>query len=293
MFRSFEDIFSDVPDKQRQEFVYFRQTHPPKYARVGDTNWRYLDSSNGDETLLLLVGGLRVADAAWKSMPMLEGDYRVITPTYPPEATMSALADGLAGMLDAINIDKVHVLAGSFGGMLAQVFVRRHPDRVNKLILSTTAVLDENSTERYQQALAMMQPLSDDEVATTAQQMMFDIIAPPEDMHAFYRAYLDELYTERLTKEDLISTYQCLIDFAENITFSASDLDGWEGNVLILESDDDATFDEDMRARVRGLYPHAETYTFEDAGHSPGTTQRDLYFSVVKNFLKKPTHAEV
>ncbi|MEQ8674152.1 MAG: alpha/beta hydrolase [Aggregatilineales bacterium] len=285
VLRSFDSIYEDVPTEQRKNFVYFRQTHPPKYAHIDGINWAYIDNVRGDEPVLLLVGGLRVADAAWQSIPMLDDVFRVVTPTYPALNTMNELADGLAGMLDALELEQAYVLAGSFGGMLAQVFVRRHPDRVKKLVLSTTAVLDEDSQTRYQQALTMMQALSDEEMAQTAQSMMFDTMAPPAEMHAFYRAYLDELYTERLTRDELISTYHCLLDFAEN-----HDLQPLEkSDILILESDNDATFDEATRARVRALYPHAQHFVFKGAGHSPGTSQRELYFKVVKHFFKHGT----
>lgn len=281
--RSFDTIYANVPEKQRKNFVYFRQTHPPKYTHIDDTNWEYIDNLRGEDTILLLVGGLRVADAAWQSIPMLDEEFRVVTPTYPAIPTMNALADGLADLLDALDITKAHVLAGSFGGMLAQVFVRRHPDRVKKLVLSTTAVLDADSKARYEQVLGMMQAMSDEDMAQAAQTMMFDTMAPPPEMHDFYRAYLDELYTERLTRDELISTYQCLLDYAQNHALEPLE----KSDILILESDNDATFDEATRARVRALYPNAEHYVFKGAGHSPGTTQRDLYFRVVKDFFKQ------
>ena len=283
---SFGTLYADVPVDQRDIFLTFRNTHPLKTITVNGVEWSYMDSGEGEQVVLLLVGGLRKADAAWKSVPMLEDEFRVITPSYPPVNTMTELADGLAGILDVENIGSSFVLAGSFGGMLAQIYVRRHMAKVSKLILSTTAVFDEKNIERYQQALDMIEPLPQDQVSQLSKEMMFNIIAPPEDLHDFYRAYLNELYTYRIDKAELISTYKCLLDFAQNANFSANDLNNWDGDLLILESDDDATFDEDTRSAVRAVYPHAQTHTFYGAGHSPGTTQRELYYKVVKDFLR-------
>jgi len=282
---SFSTLYADVPDNQRETFLNFRKTHPLKTTVINGVDWSYMDSGTGEQVILLLVGGLRKADAAWKSIPLLEAEFRVITPSYPSVSTMAELADGLAGILEAENIDTSFVLAGSFGGMLAQVYARRHMAKISKLILSTTAVFDEKNIEQYQQALAMIDPLPQEQVSQLAKEMMFTIIAPPQDLHDFYRAYLNELYTYRVDKAELISTYQCLLDFAQNTSFSADDLRGWEGELLILESDDDATFDENTRSAVRAVYPQAQTYIFHGAGHSPGTTQRDLYYKVVKEFL--------
>ncbi len=279
-----DHYYTDVP--QYAAFQQFRADHPVSTAEIEGRTWEYIASGTGGQVILLLVGGLRVADAAWRSIPMLEDEFRVITPTYPAAVTMAALADGLAGVLRAEGVMQVHVLAGSFGGMLAQVFIRRHPQHVSKLILSTTAVLDDDSVARYKQGLEMFSPLPEGQVKDFAKTMMFDIIAPPEDMHLFYRAYLEELYSDRLSKDDILSTYHALIDFAENYTLTANDLKGWGGEILILESDDDATFDEKTRAAVRAVYPQARHHVFHGAGHSPGTTQRDLYFQVVKDFLR-------
>jgi pimeloyl-ACP methyl ester carboxylesterase len=247
--------------------------------------WEYLDSGQGDAAVLLLVGGLRVADAAYRNIPELNAAFRVIAPAYPALNDIDVVADGLAAVLDDAGLDRVHVLAGSFGGMIAQVFVRRHPQRVARLVLSTTTTPDPAAADRYRQALGFVQALPDDQWPLVARTQMFEIIAPPEEQHAFYRAYLDELYTQRLSKADLLSTYHCLIDFNANRTFTPDDLKDWSGSVLVLESDDDATFDEAARARVHALYPNARTHTFHGAGHSPGTTQRELYFKVVREYL--------
>lgn len=277
---TFDELYADVPADQREKLRRFRATYPLRTYE----GWEYIDTGAGDEVLLLLVGGLRMADAAHGNIPLLTDTFRVIAPSYPALSTMAALSDGIADILRHEGIGKVHVLAGSFGGMLAQVFVRRHRALVDKLVLSTTAVLDDETAERYRQALQMMQPMDAEQVAELAQQMMFQIIAPPADQHAFYRAYLKELYTQRVDKAALISTYEALLDFAENITLRPDD---WDGETLVLESDDDATFNEATRARVRALYPQAESYVFHNAGHSPASTQRDLYFEVVKGFLSR------
>lgn len=287
--RSFDTIYADVPAEQRAELADFRAAHPPHHTEIDGIRWEYLRGGAGEETVLLLVGGLKVADAAYRSMPMLEDSFNVITPSYPAISTITGLADGLVGVLDAAGLERVHVLAGSFGGMLAQVFVRRHPERVARLVLSTTAVFDAERAERYRTLLNMVEPTDEATVLSMAKEQMLATIAPPEHLHAFQRAYLDELYGQRLGKHDIVTTYQALLDFAENVPLNASDLDGWDGTMLVLESDDDATFDADTRAAVRALYPQAQTYTFHGAGHSPGSTQRELYFSVVKGFLHSGT----
>lgn len=53
---------------------------------------------------------------------------------------LSDMADDVAGLLDALGIDQAHIVGSSMGGMIAQTFAFRHPDRIRTLtsIMSTT-----------------------------------------------------------------------------------------------------------------------------------------------------------
>jgi pimeloyl-ACP methyl ester carboxylesterase len=163
--------------------------------------------------------------------------------------------------------------------------VRRHPRLVSKLILSTTTAPNPELIKRYQQELAMIQDVPDDIVREGAKIRFYDIVNPPEDEAKFWKAYLDELFSVRLDKKDILSTYACLLDYVTNYHFEPQDLDNWHGEILILDSDDDNVFDSSSRQTVNDLYPQAHTHTFSNAGHSPASTQRDLYFEIVRKFL--------
>jgi pimeloyl-ACP methyl ester carboxylesterase len=57
-----------------------------------------------------------------------------------PAYTLDDMADDGIRLLDALGIDKAHVVGASMGGMIGQVMAVRHPDRVLSLtsIMSTT-----------------------------------------------------------------------------------------------------------------------------------------------------------
>ncbi|MBO0713750.1 MAG: alpha/beta fold hydrolase [Acidimicrobiales bacterium] len=58
--------------------------------------------------------------------------------------TVEDMADDAAGLLEALDIERAHVVGASMGGMIAQALAIRHPDRVASLcsIMSTTGAPD-------------------------------------------------------------------------------------------------------------------------------------------------------
>ncbi len=52
--------------------------------------------------------------------------------------TIADMADDTAGLMDGLGIKRAHLLGISMGGMIAQEFALRYPDRLNKLTLTGT-----------------------------------------------------------------------------------------------------------------------------------------------------------
>lgn len=281
---TFDELYQNVPEHQKNALRAFRETHRQKSLDVDGISWTYYVVGDGKQTILWLVGGLKKADAAYQSIPLLADDYHIIAPDYPAVSTMDALADGLAAILENEQIERVYVLAGSFGGMLAQVFLREYPNKVPKIVLSTSTAPDKSHVERYEQLLGMARAAPDNLLKETAQTQMFSTIAPSDRDAAFYRAYLKELYEQRLNKADIVSIYEAIIDYMQR-DFAEHDLADWSGDMLIIGSDDDATFGNQAQQTLIALYPQARIHIFEGAGHSPGSTRRDEFFALVRTFF--------
>lgn len=117
-----------------------RRAHPYKEIQVEGLRWRYVVGGQGERTLLLLPGCTLVPDTYFILLEALEHDYRVIVPAYAAVQTMAELVTGAAAILDAEGVERVDVMGSSFGGYVAQCFVRAHAARVDRLILAETAV---------------------------------------------------------------------------------------------------------------------------------------------------------
>src|SRR5690348_15914052 len=102
----------------------------------------------GDGPPLLLVMGLWGEIAAWDPLIDHLAGFRTIAfdapgiggtdlPSFPH--SLPALARFAAGVLDAVGIGRAHVLGVSFGGLVAQQLAVLAPDRVDRLVLVSTA----------------------------------------------------------------------------------------------------------------------------------------------------------
>jgi len=70
-------------------------------------------------------------------MPDNRGMGRSVTKR--PPRTLSDLAVDLLELLDALQLERCHVLGISLGGMIAQYLAVQHPSRIDKLVLVSTA----------------------------------------------------------------------------------------------------------------------------------------------------------
>ncbi len=109
----------------------------------------YYEQSGSGEPLLVLGGSgadLRkkpnIMDSPLSShFQVTTYDQRGLGQSEKPDDgyTMAAYADDAAALMDALNIDRAHVLGISFGGMVAQNMAARHGDRIKSLAMFCTA----------------------------------------------------------------------------------------------------------------------------------------------------------
>ncbi|MDO9450460.1 MAG: alpha/beta hydrolase [Rugosibacter sp.] len=111
----------------------------------------YHDQGSGEPVLMIHGSGPGVtAFANWRlSMPVLSKNFRVIAPdmvgfgyTERPvgvEYSMQNWVSHALGLLDALKIERAHIVGNSFGGGLALALAIRAPERVNRLVLMGAA----------------------------------------------------------------------------------------------------------------------------------------------------------
>ena len=106
---------------------------------VGEVELAYRIDGAGEETLVL-VNGLADTKETWElQLGAFAERYRVVSydnrgvgessaPAGP--YTTAAMAGDLTGLVDALGLERFHLLGVSMGGMIAQEYAIAHPDRL-------------------------------------------------------------------------------------------------------------------------------------------------------------------
>jgi len=288
--KSFDEIYRNVPPELVTRLEGFRASHPYKQLSSAVANWEYISCGQGDETILILPGALSTGESAFPLITALENDYHIIAPSYPLSLTMKELCAGIAQILKAENVESAHVFGGSYGGLVAQYFVRQYPGRALSLLLSHTFAFNPKYTKAFWIAGKVF-PVVPQSLIVRLLKLRLDKLllsrlrAVNHPEAELWRAYLDEAMITGHLKEVSIHQNNCLLDLAKQPRLAANDLNEWSGRILIIESEDDPAIRASERAVLKGLYPQAEVKTFLDAGHASSILKRSEVVSTLKGFL--------
>jgi len=270
---------------ERERLLRFRATHPVKRVTIAGAGWEYIACGRGAGTLLILPGLLGIGEMSFHHILAFESEYRVIAPTYPfAVTTMAQLMEGIVGILDVEHVDRAHVLGGSYGGMVAQCFVRRYPNKVDNLILSHTGGPKPERTKKNQRFIAVLRFLPMGMLRAMLRLATRKSLEDAPEQRAFWETYSEEMIA-RLAKADLIARYQIAVDFDATSRFTPNDLTDWSGRILILEGDNDPVAEAPAREALKAFHPQAQVHTFRGTGHVASIAQLGEYVSVIKRFL--------
>jgi len=116
-------------------------TFPQKRMRIGDIHLNVVDVGEGEP--VLLVHGFPDSHAVWREQipALVDAGYRVIAPDLRgfgasdmpgtvADYHLTTLVGDLLGLLDALHIDRVRLVAHDWGAVIAWRLVIDHPDRV-------------------------------------------------------------------------------------------------------------------------------------------------------------------
>ncbi len=239
----------------------------------------------GQGAPLLLVHGFPLDHTTWEPpLPYLEDHFDVILPDLrgfgqsdaPDGAyTVSQMADDLAALLDALNIQQTYIAGHSMGGYIVLAFARAHPQRILGLgLVSSQAAADspERKAGRYATA------------EQVAAQGVSAVLGMSEKLSADLRHA--PFFRELIQRQRPAGVMGALKAMAERPDF-VSQLASFTFPVALVHGLADALIPPERSREMAALIPQAKRVELPGVGHSPALEAPVETAEALKGLLKQ------
>jgi pimeloyl-ACP methyl ester carboxylesterase len=238
---------------------------------INDINIAYERREVG--TPLVLIHGFPLDHTTWDGMiSHLEGQADVILPdlrglgqsdiTRPgaPQGayTVADMAADIAGLLDALQIEKAVIVGHSMGGYVALAFARAYPQRLAGLGLVSTQVLADND-ERKAGRYATAEQVAAQGVGVVADGMAPKLSANPDLVPAIRELIL------RQPAAGVIGALKAMAERPDSTELLAA----LKVPVAIVVGQADALIPADRSREMKAILPQAVLIELPGVGHSP------------------------
>lgn len=262
------------------------------------TNYHEQGTGKGSPVLLVHGSGPGVTGwANWRlTIPALATQFRVLAPdmvgfgyTQRPvgvQYNMETWVSHILGFMDAMDIEKAHLVGNSFGGGLALALAIRAPQRVDRLVLMGSAGISFPLTEGldrvwgYQPSLEAMRGLLDvfafnrhlltDELA----RMRYEASIRPD----FQEAFSTMFPAPRQRGVDSLASPESAIQSLSQQTLIVH---GREDNVIPLA----------CSYRLMELIPRAQLHVFGECGHWTQIEHAARFNRLIADFFQEEISA--
>ena len=287
----------------KKEFEEYNKLAPVKTVRLngGDFAYRYYKNPNPkvNVTLLVLAGGTGLAEGMFAMAKSFMDKYSLISFNYPMAfQNNEATADAIYELIKYLKAENVYLWGQSYGGLLAQIIAKRHPDAVKGLILTSTASFSNDI--RYEGMRCLSEMISEEkEKKRQRQYKRFPMFLLPAIMGLAFKKHLkNEPEIQKAVKElmnqikgSMTNAYfvhmdTLLGDLRNHFgTHHKEDFAFLKGRVLIIEPEDDKTFTEDIKDALVNIMTEPKVVRDMQGGHLAIMLSTDETLQIIDEFF--------
>ncbi|SEI62002.1 2-hydroxy-6-ketonona-2,4-dienedioate hydrolase [Azotobacter beijerinckii] len=263
-----------------------------------DLQLHYNDCGAGAETVVMLHGSGPGA-SGWANFnrnlePLVAAGYRVILMDCPgwsksdpivcsgSRSDLNALA--LKGLLDAIDIDRAHLVGNSMGGHSAVAFALANPQRVGKLVLMGGGTGGASPfAPMPTEGIKLLQGLYREPTIDNLKKMMSVFVYDTSEL-------TEELFQTRL--DNMLSRRDHLENFVASLAANPKQFPDFgprlgeiKAQTLIVWGSNDRFVPMDTGLRLLAGLPNAELHVFNRCGHWAQWEHADTFNRMVMDFL--------
>ncbi len=254
----------------------------------------------GERDTVVLLNGLAMHTRAWYGfLDELRPEFDVVLYDYLGQGESSCpdepyripdFCHHLAGILDHLAIERVHVMGISYGGFVGLDFARLYQERLDTLTLSGILLSHERQFEMYQE-LSLRFYRSGPEAFELYTHYLYEKIFGEEFLRAvspetlesmrrrFHQRYKDRVWClRRLTEAQ--------DPFFEGLEERLPEYRAVTAPVLLVSGSQDRALPLWQQRKLLGVFPDIRGVEIEGAGHVVYLEKKDEFFPLLRAFLR-------
>jgi pimeloyl-ACP methyl ester carboxylesterase len=203
--------------------------------------------------------------------------------SYPPgrpEYSLSDMADDAVGVLDALGIDRAHLVGQSMAGGIVTVAALRHPDRVASLTLVATTPGGDDLPPMSEEASSAIGSGGPPDPSDSA--AVVEFIVHLTKAYAGGSPHHDENATRALVERDVARAVSVASTLTNHFVIDTGDpshhrLSDIEAPTLVVHGDMDPLFPLAHGQALQKAIPGAELLVLEKTGHELPRAVWDIF----------------
>ena len=285
----------------KEEWEYYNKVAPFQVykLKVNEMKYRYYKREDAKATIVVLAGGSGLADGFFLFLRSLMDKYSLITIPYPLFCKdNNETADAVAALVRYLNAENVYFWGQSYGGLLAQIIAKKHPDIVSGLLLTSTASFSTDLTFEGMKCIVNM--INEEKEAMRVKKykkmpmgiamamfpMMFKKHLKGDKKPYKTIKELINILKPEMSKGHFVHMTQLLGDLRNHFgLYKKEDYEYLKGKVLIIEPVDDKTFTDDIKEALCNMMSEPTVIHEVEGGHLAIMFNPDGYIKVIDEFI--------
>lgn len=278
----------------RNDIARFHEEFPDKSISFDGKTYSYKLAGEGDDVIVLLAGGFGVSSSWFRHVRHFAKRFKVLTFDYPVELDNNvALADWTAGLITRLKLVPAVLVGQSYGGCLAQVIARNHPDIVRGMALSNTAALTPGTRHELRDMADKLTLLY-----RMVKLLPYSWLKPVflrlslskvKDGTREEQAYIKAVFKDLMapyTKQKELQMDRLLLGLIDEAVCGPEHFVRFDGRVLLILSPDDRTFSDEAKRQLTDLMPNPAVCTSVSGGHLATILHIEEYVRAVSAFIE-------
>ncbi|SDR99503.1 alpha/beta fold hydrolase [Pseudomonas oryzae] len=277
----------------------YTQDNTSHFVQVGDLRLHYNDAGSGE--VVIMLHGSGAGATGWANFhrnvdAFVEAGYRVILldcpgfgksdPILTAEPRFVVNARYTKGLMDALDIDRAHLIGNSMGGGSALAFAVEFPERLSRLILMGAGGVGKTSlfTPLPMEGIKLLFQVYREPTLDNLKKMLnvfvYDSSALTEEL---IQLRLSSILANPLHLENFLKSVE-LSQF--NFGDFSADLPGIKAKTLITWGRDDRFVPIDWSLKLLNGIPDSRLHVFSQCGHWAQWEHAEAFNRLVIDFLK-------